>query len=108
MRIPDLMARACDAQSQRTGAMYLSLAEAWVKKGQSAQAQACLEKAIQAAPGSRHAEQVKRLGKCRFASAPGRCQACGLRFRPRVMIIAPVEQGDQETGVNEHVFGHNR
>jgi tetratricopeptide (TPR) repeat protein len=56
---PELMARACDALSQRTGAMYLALAEAWVKKGQPLQAQLCLEKVMQTAPGSRQAEHAQ-------------------------------------------------
>jgi hypothetical protein len=56
---PDLLTRACDALNQRTGEMYLALAEAWMKKGQPAQAQLCLEKVVQSAPGSRHAEMAQ-------------------------------------------------
>jgi hypothetical protein len=56
---PDLMARACDALSERTTGMYLTLAETWVKKGQPLQAQLCLEKVLQTAPGSRHAEMAQ-------------------------------------------------
>jgi thioredoxin-like negative regulator of GroEL len=56
---PPLLARACDSLNQRMGAMYLSLAESWLKKGQPLQAQLCLEKVLQAAPGTRHAEQAQ-------------------------------------------------
>jgi thioredoxin-like negative regulator of GroEL len=64
---PDLMGRACDSINARMGAMYLTLAETWVKRGQPAQAQACLEKVLQSAPGSRHAE----LAQVRLAQLQG-------------------------------------
>ena len=53
---PDLMGRACDSLNARTAAMYLTLAETWVKRGQPA-GQACLEKVLQSAhgqPGTRN------------------------------------------------------
>jgi thioredoxin-like negative regulator of GroEL len=53
---PEFLGRACDTINARMGAMYLTLAETLVKKGQLAQAQACLEKILQTAPGTRHAE----------------------------------------------------
>jgi thioredoxin-like negative regulator of GroEL len=64
---PDLMGRACDSLNARTADMYLTLAESWVKRGQPAQAQACLEKVLQSAPGSRHAE----LAQVRLAQLQG-------------------------------------
>jgi thioredoxin-like negative regulator of GroEL len=64
---PDLMNRACDSLNARMGAMYLTLAETWVKKGQPAQAQLCLERVLQTAPGSRQAE----LAQVRLAQLQG-------------------------------------
>jgi thioredoxin-related protein len=62
---PEFLARACDSLNLRMGAMYLTLAESWLKKGQPQQAQVCLEKVLQTAPGSRQAElaqvQLARL-----------------------------------------------
>jgi thioredoxin-like negative regulator of GroEL len=67
---PDLLGRAAETLTARTGAMYLTLAETWVKKGQPAQAQVCLEKVVQAAPGSRHAELAQaRLAQLQSAQA---------------------------------------
>jgi thioredoxin-like negative regulator of GroEL len=56
---PEYLAKACDALNHRTGAMYLALAESWVKKGQPEQAVVCLERAIQIAPGTRPAEAAQ-------------------------------------------------
>lgn len=53
---PDHLARACDTLNLRMGAMYLTLAESWMKKGQPQQAQLCLERVQQVAPGTRQAE----------------------------------------------------
>ncbi len=53
---PDHLTRACDALNLRMGTMYLTLAESWMKKGQPQQAQLCLEKVQQMAPGTRQAE----------------------------------------------------
>ncbi|HEY1379376.1 MAG TPA: DUF255 domain-containing protein [Gemmataceae bacterium] len=64
---PDYLVRACDSLNARMGAMYLTLAETWVKKGQPAQALLCLEKVLQTAPGSRHAE----LAQVRLAQLQG-------------------------------------
>ena len=56
---PELLARACDSLNQRMGVMYLTLAESWMKKGDARQAQLCLERVMQAAPGTRQAEQAQ-------------------------------------------------
>jgi hypothetical protein len=56
---PEVLARACDSLHSRMGVMYLTLAESWVKKGQPQQAQLCLEKVLQTAPGTRQAEQAQ-------------------------------------------------
>lgn len=56
---PEYLAKACAALNHRTGAMYLALAESWVKKGQPEQAVVCLERVIQIAPGSRPAEAAQ-------------------------------------------------
>jgi tetratricopeptide (TPR) repeat protein len=56
---PELLSRACENLNQRMGMMYLTLAESWIKKGDARQAQICLEKVLQAAPGSRHAEAAQ-------------------------------------------------
>jgi thioredoxin-like negative regulator of GroEL len=56
---PEYLAKACEALNHRTAAMYLALAESWVKKGQTEQAVVCLEKVLQSAPGSRQADAAK-------------------------------------------------
>jgi hypothetical protein len=56
---PEFLARACDSLNHRMGVMYLALAESWLKKGQQEQAQLCLEKVLQSAPGSRQAETAQ-------------------------------------------------
>jgi thioredoxin-like negative regulator of GroEL len=67
---PELLARACDSLNLRMGTMYLTLAESWLKKGQPQQAQVCLEKVLQSAPGSRQAEQAQvRLAQLQGTSA---------------------------------------
>ena len=52
-RYPERLAVACDQMNQRTASMYLTLAESWVKKGQSAEALARHEKVATLAPNSR-------------------------------------------------------
>lgn len=56
---PEWMRQACDSLSERLGLLYLSLAEAWVKKGQPQQAMSCLERIVQTLPGSRQAEMAQ-------------------------------------------------
>jgi tetratricopeptide (TPR) repeat protein len=53
---PDWMRQACESLSDRLGVLYLSLAETWIKKGQPHEAVACLERVIQALPGTHQAE----------------------------------------------------
>jgi hypothetical protein len=63
---PEWMQRACDNLTDRLGGLYLSLAETWIRKGQPQQAQLCLERVIQAFPGSRQAEAAQiRLSQLR-------------------------------------------
>ncbi len=64
---PEFLARACDSLNSKMGVMYLTLAESWMKKGQHQKAQLCLEKVLQAAPGSRQAE----LAQVRLAQLQG-------------------------------------
>jgi thioredoxin-like negative regulator of GroEL len=76
---PDLMIRACDSLNTRTGAMYLTLAETWVKKGKPDQAQLCLERVLQTAPGSRHAE----LAQVRLAQLQGTAATQQAEYKKR-------------------------
>ncbi len=76
---PDNLTRACDSLNARMGAMYLTLAETWVKKGQPAQAQLCLEKVLQTAPGSRHAE----LAQVRLAQLQGTAATQQAEYKKR-------------------------
>jgi len=50
---PERMAAACEQMNDRTAQMYLVLAESWQKKGQSAEAVACLEKVTKLSPNSK-------------------------------------------------------
>jgi thioredoxin-related protein len=53
---PERLAAACDQMNQRTAAMYMTLAEAWAKKGQPAEAIACYEKVAKLCPNTRQAD----------------------------------------------------
>ena len=53
---PERMAAACEQMNDRTAQMYLVLAESWQKKGQSAEAVACLEKVTKLSPNSKAGE----------------------------------------------------
>jgi len=53
---PERLAAVCDQMNQRTATMYLTLAESWAKKGQPAEAIACLEKVAKLCPNSRQAD----------------------------------------------------
>lgn len=53
---PERLAAACEQMNQRTASMYLTLAEAWAKKGQAAEAVACYEKVTKLCPNTRHAD----------------------------------------------------
>jgi tetratricopeptide (TPR) repeat protein len=73
---PDRLAKACEQMNERTAGMYLALAESWSKKGQSAEATACLKKVMALCPNTRHAdlaqaELVKLQGKTTPAMPAG-------------------------------------
>jgi tetratricopeptide (TPR) repeat protein len=53
---PERLAAMCEQMNQRTATMYLTLAEAWVKKGQAAEAIACYEKVAKLCPNTRQAD----------------------------------------------------
>lgn len=53
---PDRLAAACEQMNERTAALYLTLAESWAKKGQTAEATACLDKVMKLCPNTRQAE----------------------------------------------------
>ncbi len=53
---PEHMAAACEQLNARTAAMYLALADTWMKKGQSKEASECLAKVVRLCPNTRHAE----------------------------------------------------
>jgi thioredoxin-like negative regulator of GroEL len=68
---PDWMRQACESLSDRLGVLYLSLAETWIKKGQPHEAVACLERVIQALPGTRQAEVAQtRLAQLQGQPSP--------------------------------------
>lgn len=71
---PEYLAKAVDALNHRSGAMYLALAESWMKKDQPEQAAVCLERAMQVAPGSRPAEvaqaKLGQLNRSRTSAYP--------------------------------------
>jgi thioredoxin-related protein len=56
---PEWMQGACDSLTDRLGLLYLSMAETWLKKGQPQQAAQCLERVMQACPGTRQAEAAQ-------------------------------------------------
>jgi thioredoxin-like negative regulator of GroEL len=56
---PDRLLTVVERQNERTATLYLTLAETWTKKGQLAEASACLEKVVALTPGSSHAAAAK-------------------------------------------------
>jgi thioredoxin-like negative regulator of GroEL len=72
---PERLAVACDQMNQQTATMYMTLAEAWAKKGQTAEAIACFEKVTKICPNSRQADvalaQVTKLRANGAASPAG-------------------------------------
>ena len=56
---PQWMRKACEDLSDRWSMMLLGLAETWLKKGQPQQAALCLERVVQAFPGTRQAEAAE-------------------------------------------------
>ena len=53
---PERLAAMCEQMNERTATMYMTLAEAWVKKGQAAEAIACFEKVARLCPNTRQAD----------------------------------------------------
>lgn len=47
---PDRMAKVCESMNDRLAAMYVTQAEAWLKKGNNEQAAVCLEKVLRISP----------------------------------------------------------
>lgn len=61
---PEWLQSAADTMTDRLGSVYLALADALLKKGQTQRAEQCLQRVIQAFPGSRQAESAQiRLGQ---------------------------------------------
>jgi thioredoxin-like negative regulator of GroEL len=56
---PEWLKAACDQLGDRLGVLYLGLAETWIKKGQPEQAIVYLQRVMQTAPNSRHAEAAQ-------------------------------------------------
>src|SRR5262249_57677549 len=56
---PDVWQSACDNPSDRLSTLYLSLANALLKKGQRQQAMTYLQRVIAAFPGPRQAESAQ-------------------------------------------------
>ena len=68
VRRPDLVAPAAGS---RSGALYLTLADAWLEEGARQQAVFCLERAVQSSPGSPQAELAQvRLTQLRSQRTP--------------------------------------
>jgi thioredoxin-like negative regulator of GroEL len=68
---PERLAKACDQMNDRTAAMYMALAESWAKKGQNAEAAACLQKVMALCPNTRHADLAQaELVKLQGRTAP--------------------------------------
>jgi thioredoxin-related protein len=65
---PEWMAKACSSLNNRLSEMYIALAEAHMKKGDSTKAMVCLEKVQQMFPGSSQAQ----LAQVRLAQLQGR------------------------------------
>jgi thioredoxin-like negative regulator of GroEL len=76
---PEWMRLACDTLSDQLGTLYLSLAETWLKKGQPEQAVICLERVVQALPGSRQAEAAQ----VRLAQIQGQPPTRAVDFKPK-------------------------
>ena len=65
---PERLAKACEQLNERTASMYFALADSWVKKGQTAEAVACLKKVVTLCPNTRQgiiaqAELARLQGK---------------------------------------------
>jgi thioredoxin-related protein len=64
---PEITSLICEQMGERLSVLYLSMAEAWLKKGQPQQAVFYLERVMQTCPNSRHAE----LAQVRLAQIQG-------------------------------------
>jgi thioredoxin-related protein len=68
---PQQMSRVCDAMNERLSKMYMDLADSWLKKGETEQAAACLEKVLKINPsGSTAVNAQARLAQL-TARTPG-------------------------------------
>jgi hypothetical protein len=74
---PERLAVACEQMNEKTAAMYLTLADSWVKKGQEKEAMACLEKVMKLCPDCRQAE----LAQARLAQLQGKNPATPAGFK---------------------------
>jgi uncharacterized protein YyaL (SSP411 family) len=68
---PERLAAVCERRIERTAALYLTLADAWDKKGQPREARLCLEKALRLVSSGPLAERVRtRLARFRRGDTP--------------------------------------
>jgi thioredoxin-like negative regulator of GroEL len=58
-RDPEYLSKACQNLNDRLSSMYLTLAEAWLIKGNMEQATVCLEKIQRDFPGTQHAQTAQ-------------------------------------------------
>jgi thioredoxin-like negative regulator of GroEL len=74
---PERLARVCEQMNEKTAAMYLTLADSWMKKGQLAEAQTCLDKVVKLCPNSPHAT----LAQTKLAQYGGATPAVPVGFK---------------------------
>ncbi|MFO0824115.1 MAG: thioredoxin family protein [Gemmataceae bacterium] len=68
---PERLATASDQMTERTAGMYLSLADAWVKKGQTLEAIAAYEKVVKLCPNTRQGDAAQaQITKLRGGGTP--------------------------------------
>jgi tetratricopeptide (TPR) repeat protein len=68
---PERLATASDQMTERTAGMYLSLADAWVKKGQILEAIASYEKVVKLCPNTRQGDAAQaQITKLRGGGTP--------------------------------------
>ena len=72
------LAVACDQMNQRTASLYLTLAEAWVKRGEPVEAVACYEKVAKLIPNSRFAD-IATAELIRLRSTSGTAATGGVK-----------------------------
>lgn len=56
---PEALAKACEHLNERLSQMYLTLADSWIKRGDSDQAVACLERVQRDFAGTAHAQMAQ-------------------------------------------------